>query len=128
MQVNTPSLLEWYNIWNGQPRDAAVQTPKMPTVKVNDLLRWIGVPPNKWKAICLSLTDEDLPVLRSLVLKAYANRVDELFVAQLEGFRYEPSLSKCIGASSSDPSRYIHYCCAFGCARNSACCQQAPFH
>lgn len=87
MQVNTPSLLAWYNEWQGHQSDDAVL--QLPYVTVKQLLQSLGVPPGKMRRITTSLTESDLPVLRSLVLPSFVHSIDNEFRCQLEGFKHQ---------------------------------------
>ena len=86
MQINTPSLLEWYNEWKGQPAESAVS--KLPVVKVEELLKQLGAPPDKMLHIQATLSPDDLPALRSLVLPSFVANMDAGFVSQLVSFDF----------------------------------------
>lgn len=104
MQVNTPPLLAWYNEWKGLPADTAVS--KLPCVTVATLLTELGVPAEKMVHIQASLTQSDLPMLRSLVLRSFHASVDAGFVSQLVAFDYSrPVQAGQIKASYGDQPR-----------------------
>ena len=91
MQVNTSSLMDWYNEWKQQPKDTPIMEDKLPCVLVTDLLNSLGVPVERRGSIVAHLTDDDLPELRRLALPSFNSLADSHFVSQLVDFKYPPS-------------------------------------
>jgi hypothetical protein len=90
MQVNTSSLMDWYNEWKQQPKDTPIMEDKLPYVLVTDLLGSLGVPVERRGSIVARLTDDDLPELRRLALQSFNSLADSHFVSQLVDFEYQP--------------------------------------